>query len=133
MTTLPAATPETEYKFAYDLLLQRDYPRAEAVLADFVVKHPNHPLAGNAQYWLGETFYVRQDYMAAARTFAAGWESYPKSTKAPHMLLKLGMSLNALKRTDDACITFTKLIDEHPQATASVRRAERERGQLSCP
>lgn len=133
MTTLPAATPEAEYEFAYDLLLQRDYPRAEAVLADFVVRHPNHPLAGNAQYWLGETFYVRQNYMAAARTFATGWEDYPESTKAPHMLLKLGMSLNALKRTDDACITFTKLIDEHPQATASVRRAERERGQLSCP
>ncbi len=43
------------------------------------------------------------------------------------------MSLNALGRKDDACITFSKLIDEYPGATASVRRrAERERGQLAC-
>jgi tol-pal system protein YbgF len=133
IAALPAATPEAQYEFAYGLLIRRDIPSVEVALAEFVSKHPDHPLAGNALYWLGETFYVRQDFMAAARTFAEGYSSYPKSSKAPDNLLKLAMSLNALGRKDDACITFTKLIDEYPRATASVRRrAERERGLLAC-
>ncbi len=133
MAALPAATPEAQYEFAYGLLIRRDIPSAEVALAEFVGENPDHPLAGNAQYWLGETYYVRQDFMAAARTFAEGYSRYPKSGKAPDNLLKLAMSLNALGRKDDACITFTKLIDEYPGATVSVRRrAERERGLLAC-
>ncbi len=131
---LPNATPEAQYEFAYGLLIRRDIANAETALSEFVVAHPDHPLAGNAQYWLGETFYVRDDFMSAARTFAEGYTRYPKSNKAPDNLLKLAMSLNALGRQDDACITFSKLIDEYPNATASIRRrAERERGRLTCP
>ena len=131
---LPNATPEAQYEFAYGLLIRRDIANAETALSEFVVAHPDHPLAGNAQYWLGETFYVREDFMSAARTFAEGYTRYPKSNKAPDNLLKLAMSLNALGRQDDACITFSKLIDEYPTATASIRRrAERERSRLICP
>ena len=44
---------------------------AEQALAAFVQNHPEDGLAGNAQYWLGETFYVRGDFQTAARTFAS--------------------------------------------------------------
>jgi tol-pal system protein YbgF len=73
-------------------LKQADYPAAEVALKAFVEQHPNDPMAGNAQYWLGETFYTRGRYAEAATAFAEGYKRWPKSSKAADELLKLGMS-----------------------------------------
>lgn len=132
--TLPAGSPRDQYDFAYKFLLQRDFESAETALSAFVSANPEDALAGNAQYWLGETFYVRGDYPTAARAFAEGFQRYPDSAKAPDNLLKLGMSLAQLQQNDDACITLKKLRVEYPDApTSIVQRADREIGRLQCP
>lgn len=131
--TLPPGNPREQYDYAYKFLLQRDFAGAEAALSAFVSTNPEDTLAGNAQYWLGETFYVRGDYTTAARAFAEGFQRYPDSAKAPDNLLKLGMSLAQLEQTDDACITLKKLRIEYPDApTSIVQRADREIGRLQC-
>ena len=132
--TLVGATPEEQYKYAFGLLSQANYGEAELALRGFVDQNPDDTLAGNAKYWLGETFYVRQDYQQAAVTFAEAYQEYPDSGKAPDNLLKLGMSLSALGSQDDACGTFAELLKRYPQAAATVlQRAKRERQRLSCP
>lgn len=132
-STLPPGNPREQYDYAYQFLLQRDFVGAEAALSAFVSTNPEDTLAGNAQYWLGETFYVRGDYTTAARAFAEGFQRYPDSTKAPDNLLKLGMSLAKLEQNDDACITLKKLRVEYPDApTSIVQRADREIGRLQC-
>ena len=91
-------------------------------------------MAGNAKYWLGETFYVRQDYQQAAITFAEAYQEYPNSGKAPDNRLKLGMSRAALDSQNDACGTFAELLKRYPQAAATIlQRAKQERQRLSCP
>ena len=133
-TALPAGSPRDQYDFAYKFLLQRDFESAETALSAFVAANPEDALAGNAQYWLGETFYVRGDYPTAARAFAEGFQRYPDSAKAPDNLLKLGMSLAQLDQSADACITLKKLRVEYPDApTSIVQRADREIGRLQCP
>ena len=128
------APPEEQYDIAYEMLMKRDFTGAEAALRSFIEVHPEHRLSGNAQYWLGETFYVREDYLSAARSFAEGYTTYPQSDKAPSNLLKLGMSLDALGRRDDACITFERLREEYPNAAGNIRsRGEREYARLDCP
>src|SRR3546814_4312161 len=67
---------------------------------------------------LGETYYVRGNYQQAAVTFAEGFETYPDNSKAPDNLLKLGMSLASLGSTQDACGTFTVLLDRYADAPA---------------
>ncbi len=132
--TLVGATPEEQYKYAFGLLSQANYGEAELALRGFVEQNPDDPLAGNAKYWLGETFYVRQDYQQAAVTFAEAYQEYPNSSKAPDNLLKLGMSLSALGSKNDACGTFAELLKRYPQAAATVlQRAKQERQRLSCP
>lgn len=130
---LPPGSPEDRYNYARGFLMRRDFEGAEQALRAFVDTYPENGLAGNAQYWLGETFYVRNDFGTAARTFADGFQRYPDSSKAPDNLLKLGMSLAALERTEDACITLQKLANEYPKAAANIkRRAEDERSRLKC-
>ena len=131
--TLPEGSAQDQYSYARQFLLKRDFVSAEQALAAFVQNHPEDGLAGNAQYWLGETFYVRGDFQTAARTFAEGFQRYPDSDKAPDNLLKLGMSLAQLDLKDDACITLKKLRVEYPEApTSIVQRADREIGRLQC-
>jgi len=135
---LPQGSPEAQYEFAYGVLLQAqreqaDFGRAEQALRAFVNANPQHRLAGNAQYWLGETYYVRRDYQNAAAAFAEGLQKYSKSDKAPDNLLKLGMSLGRLHRKNEACGALGEVDKRYPNATAQVKQtAQRERSKLGC-
>lgn len=126
-------TPEAQYRHATDLLFRSDYAGAERAFAAFVQSHPKHRLAGNAQYWLGETHYARGEYRSAAAVFAEGYQKYPNSAKGPDNLLKLGMSLAALDKKKSACTTFSRLLKEYPKATSAVRSSARsQRKSLRC-
>ena len=94
---------------------------------------PNDDRAGNAQYWLGETFYVRGNYAEAAKVFAQGYQKYPKSTKAPDNLLKLGLALSQTGKKQDACVTLMQLGKQFPSAAAVIKqRADDEMKKLNC-
>jgi tol-pal system protein YbgF len=130
---LPDGTPEDQYKYAFALLTKSDYPGAERALQAFVQTHPKHQLAGNAQYWLGETYYVRNDFNNAVRAFATGIQNYRTSPKAPDSVLKLGLSLSALGKNKEACTSYTMLKNEYPKAPQEImRRAESEQKRLRC-
>jgi tol-pal system protein YbgF len=131
--TLPNGSTTDQYNYAFGLLRSQDYPAAEAAFSQFVLKHPQDELAGNAQYWLGETFFVRNDYSSAAAAFAKGYQVYPKSPKAQDNLLKLGISLGNTNRKQEACLVFGKLGREFPDlAPANKERATREKQRLGC-
>ena len=130
-----ASDPATgDYDQAFALLQRADYAAAELALSDFLAEHARHPLASNAHYWLGETFYVRGRFEEAAGAFARGYQSFPRGSRAVDSLLKLGMSLAQLGQRNEACLTFTQLGQEFPNAALAVqRRAEQERLRLACP
>lgn len=122
------------YEQAYGYLLQQDYGAAEVAFDDFLRAYPNDPLAGNAQFWLGETHFVRGQFKAAASAFLKGYRSYGRSTKAPDSLLKLAMSLGRLGQRDEGCSALNELAAKYPQATADVKnRAAGEKQRAGCP
>jgi tol-pal system protein YbgF len=136
--SLPSGPPETQYEFAYGLYQQAvqdrgDFGRAENALRQFIGAHGQHRLAGDAQYWLGETFYARRDWTSAAREFAAQFRTYPQNAKAPDSLLRLGQSLGQLNRKDDACGTLAELDRRYPNSSQTIKiAATRERQRLQC-
>jgi len=131
--TLPGANPDEQYQYAFDLMRQTKYDEAERALSTFVDEYPDHPLAGNANYWLGEAYYVRKDYSNAALTFAQTFQKYPQSGKAPDSLLKLGMSLAALGETADACKALHELKVRYPKAPEGTKqRAAKEWAKNGC-
>lgn len=129
----PPATPQQQYDAAFKLLREANYPAAETALRAFIQRYPKDPLAGNAQYWLGETYFVRKDYANAAAVFADGYQKYPKGGKAADNLLKLGMALAQLGQKADACHAFARLEHDFPTAPATVKdRAGEEKKRLGC-
>ena len=130
---LPSGTPKEQYDRAFSLLSQANYSDAEVALRSFVEQNPTDPLAGNAKYWLGETYYVRGDYQQAAVTFAEAYQEYPDNTKAPDNLLKLGLALGALGNKSDACGTLSELLKRYKDAAVTlVQRAKQEQTRLGC-
>lgn len=122
-----------EYETAYGHLLRQDYGAAEAAFEDFLRNYPGDQLAGNAQYWLGETHFVRGSYKAAASAFLKGYQTYSKSNKASDSLLKLAMSLDRLGQKDAACSSFGELVTRFPDAPGHVKdKAAAEQRRLKC-
>ena len=80
---LPSGDAQTLYQQGYGALLQKDYPGAEIAFRQVVDSFPNDPLAGNAQYWLGETYFVRGEYKNAADAFLKGYKKYGRARKRP--------------------------------------------------
>jgi len=130
---LPEGSAQEQYNYAFGKLREADYPAAEQALRSFIQRYPNDPLAANAQYWLGETYYVRKDYNNAAAVFAEGYQKYPKGGKAADNLLKLGMALGQLGQKTDACRAFARLDHDFPTAPAALKdRAGDEKKHIGC-
>ena len=125
--------PKQLYETAYGYLLQRDYGAAEAAFEDFLQRFPSDPLAGNAQYWLGESLFVRGQYRSAAGAFLKGYQTYGRNAKAPESLLRLAMSLQRLGQKDAACSSFNELASKYPSAPPHVKTsAQAERQKAGC-
>jgi tol-pal system protein YbgF len=130
---LPSGSISAQYNTAFGLLRRADYPAAEDALRNFVRQHPKDPLAGNAQYWLGESFYARGRYSEAAAIFAEGYQRYPRGPKAPDGLLKLGMSLARANQKHNACIALLQLDHDYPHPGSAIKdRAAQEKKRLGC-
>ncbi|MGD9883081.1 MAG: tol-pal system protein YbgF [Reyranella sp.] len=134
-----AATPsaggggEQLYHDAFKKLQDGDYAGAERGFKAFLQGNPKHALAGNAQYWLGESYYARRDYQSAMTAFAEGYKVYKNSPKGPDNLLKLGITLATLGRKPDACAVFAKFTQDYPRATdLQKRRVQQERQKNAC-
>ncbi|MEO0618111.1 MAG: tol-pal system protein YbgF [Pseudomonadota bacterium] len=128
-----SASPRAAYDVAYGHLLDQNFGAAESAFSAFVKDHPEDKLAGNAQYWLGESHYVRENYLEAAKAFLTGYKRYNRSAKAPDSLLKLAMSLSRLNQKPKACAALKELQRKFPSAPAHVaRRSTQERQRAGC-
>ena len=130
---LPDKPPKEQYEFAVSFMKIGDYETAEFALKEFIDKNKDHDLAGNAQYWYGETFRIRQLYSDAATAYLDGYQNYPKSKKAPVNLLKLGITMVQLGEKDQGCKMITGLKKEYPKASKSVlQKAQYEQKKFKC-
>ena len=133
LSMLPPGTPKQKYDYAFSLLQKRDYALAEQALRAFIEQHSENQYAGNAYYWLGETYYVRKQWQDAAIIFADGYKRSPEGAKAPDNLLKLGKSLTGVGETVLACKTFIELLTKFPNAnTRILDNAKSELGRVGC-
>ncbi len=113
------------YARAFETLKGADYDAAIAQFGDFMKNHPQSELLDNAQYWLGEAYYVTRDYERAAGAFRAVGERWPDSRKAPDALLKLGYTLQEQKRLPEARVALGQVVQRFPGSGAARLAAER--------
>ena len=133
MAALPGDDAHSLNEKGHGALTQNDYAGAEVAFRQLIESYPKDPLAADAQYWIGESFYRRGQYKAAADAFLKGYKKYKSGDKAPETLLKLGMSLAALGQKDAACSTFGELKTKFPKAPETVRdEVKAEQKKVRC-
>jgi tol-pal system protein YbgF len=130
---LAAQDPDEAFANAAGLMNGGDFDGAEAALADFVQRHPDHAKAAEANYMLGKAYSVRSAHNDAAAAFIASVRGYPKAGWAADALAELSKSLIALKRAKDACATLDTLKAKYPKPSAAVtKKAAAARTQAKC-
>lgn len=124
---------KTLYNEAFAAIKKQDYKNAEKQFEAFLELHPKNSLAGNAQYWLGESYFARGQFDKAAVAFAEGFQKYRDSQKAPDNLFKLGLTMARMNKKQEACIAFKNFLTEYPKVSDSMtKRLQKEMNKLSC-
>ena len=127
-------SPEEIYQEGLDAINAGKNEEATDRFTSFLTKFPEHKLASNAQYWLGESYYGRKDYAKAAVAFAKGYEKYKDENKGADNILKLGLAMQMLGKKDEACTAFVSLEKEFPKASQNLKdRAKKSAEELACP
>jgi len=83
-----AIDDQTAYSAAFDKLKAGSYSEAILGFQSFMNHYPTSTLLDNAQYWIGEAYYVTRDYEHAARAFRTVGERWPTSRKAPVTMMR---------------------------------------------
>jgi tol-pal system protein YbgF len=120
----PAAA-QAAYDVAFKAIRAGNYVEASREFRSFLQQYPNHALAPNAWYWLGESYYATTNYQVAQESFQRLLSQFPQSDKASDALLKVGYSQLELKQIDAAKATLKKVTTKYPGSKAASLAQER--------
>lgn len=116
----PAPNPADEkssYDQAFNALKDGRYAESARRFQSFIEQYPGSELTPNAYYWLGESYYVTQNYPISLNTFQKLLAQYPNSQKAPDALLKIGYCQYEMKQWDQADATLNQVLQKYPNTT----------------
>jgi tol-pal system protein YbgF len=118
----PAANPVDEksaYNQAFNALKDGRYAESARRFQAFIDQYPGSELTPNAYYWLGESYYVTQNYPISLNTFQKLLAQYPNGQKAPDALLKIGYCQYEMKQWDQAEATLNQVLQRYPNTTVA--------------
>jgi tol-pal system protein YbgF len=116
---------KVSYQAAFDLLKAGQYDRAIAAFQSFLSTYPSSPLADNAQYWLGEAYYVNRSFPDSLAAFQRVVANYPLSRKLPDALLKMGFCYYELKQFSVARDVLTQVTMQFADSPAGKLAQQR--------
>lgn len=118
-----AGNEAAAYQQAFDLLKKGSYEKAITAFRNFLKRYPNGANAGNAQYWLGETYYVTRKFKEGQQAFQTLLDRYPNSPKQPDASLKIGFILYEQGEWAKARKTLGTVASRYP-GTAAAKLAQ---------
>lgn len=107
------------YQKAFNLLKAGRYDQAAKAFREFLAEYPTGQYSDNAQYWLGESYYVTRNFENAMREFDKLVKEHPESQKLTHAMLKIGYIHDELGQKQEAQRVLTELAETYPESTAA--------------
>jgi len=127
------ADPDSAFSAARRMLLDGDFPGAEAAFNDYVQRFGDGPRGQEARYYLAKSQIARRAWPEAATNDIGALRGYPQTPWAAEAMLDLARSLVAMKKPEDACQTIAELARRYPKANVDVKnRAATLKSQAKC-
>ena len=114
--TEETATPDSVYMKGLETFKTGNMPAARGIFTKFLDQYPEHDLAANAHYWIGETYYSEKEYEPAILAFQEVIKNHPQKEKVPAAMLKQAMAFKAINDTKNARYVLKKLVESHPKS-----------------
>ncbi len=128
----PEEAAASAYRAAKSVLDAGQLDEARAAFEAFLNAHPDHPLADNALYWIGETWYAKALWLKAARVFGQVVERFPQGNKVPDAMLKTALCYKNLGELQLARDVLRQLVRLYPStSTAELAREQLARLEAS--
>lgn len=124
-------SPDIIYKKALASYKDKNYAKGISLFNSVVKNYPDHDLADNALYWVGECLYAQKKYSDAILAFKDVLGKYPEGSKVPDALLKTGYSYLAIDDKENAQLFLKKVVTNYPfspagnKAEATLKRINR--------
>ncbi len=115
------------YRDAYETFHKGNLEGARGKFEAFLKQYPNTDLSDNAQFWIGETYYLRKDYEKAIIEYEKAIVKYPEGDKIPAAIFKQALSFLELNDKTNATSLLKRVIEKYPrsdQAEMARRKLE---------
>lgn len=99
----------------------RRYDEAQRSFSDFIKNYADHSMAPDAQYYLAECYFQRNQFADAALAYDTVITKYGKSSKAPAAYLKQGISFSKINQGAAAKSRLNELIRKYPNSAEAAR------------
>ncbi|MGE5893667.1 MAG: tol-pal system protein YbgF [bacterium] len=109
--------PKALYDASYEYFKKDDYKRAREGFAEFIKRYPDHELADNAHFWIGESYFREKDYENAILAYEKLMKGFPKSPKIPAAMLKQSKSFEGIGDTKTADTIRKLLLEKYPDSS----------------
>jgi tol-pal system protein YbgF len=126
-TAMPPISADTLYQNALRDFTSGKYDLSRQEFSDYIQDFPSNDLASNSQFYLGEIFYVQNDFKDAIAAYDEVLGNYPRSFKLAASLLKKGMAELELGQKAPGTRDLRDVVrrfpgsDESRRATAKLR------------
>ncbi len=114
-------------------LAEGDFLGAQTSFRQYLEVNPNAADAGDVNFWLAETYFVRGGYTDAADYYIASMRKAPDGPKAPDAMVGLAATLRQLGKTVEACDALASFPGQYPNASERLRNKARvEAARTGC-
>ncbi len=127
MPTVDSPESEAAYRTAFGLLKAGQYEQSIQAFSAYLQRYPASQYNDNAQYWIGEAYYVMDRYEPAIAEYQKVVTNFPNSQKQSPAMLKIAYSYDALGLKEQAITVLSQLKQRYPDSVAASLADERLR------
>jgi tol-pal system protein YbgF len=109
---------QSSYRSALDQYRAKKYDAAIAAFSEIIAVSPTNSLADNAQYWIGECWYMVRNYEKSLQAFNRVF-TFRNTNKGADAHLKIGMIYQLMNNPDAAREELKSVVREYPASDAA--------------
>ena len=112
-----------DYKVAHQMYMRGNFDASLDKFRFLLENNISKDLADNCQFWIGQIFFSKKDYISAIEEFNKVLQ-YKDSNKKSESIYKIGLSYIKTGYNDKAKVMFQKIIEDYPKSKYYSKASE---------